>query len=137
MLHREFWAGIFVRFVCSIAFFSLAASAQQAESPAKPTVPGVEVDVISTMPLPGVDLPLTEIAAPVQALHTKDLALGLDLSDSLNLRLTNVHINEIQGNPFQADVNYRGYTASPLLGTPQGLSVYMDGVRLNQPFGDV
>ena len=23
------------------------------------------------------------------------------------------------------------------LGTPQGLSVYMDGVRLNQPFGDV
>ena len=43
----------------------------------------------------------------------------------------------MQGNPFQPDVNYRGYTASPLLGTPQGLSVYMDGVRLNQPFGDV
>src|SRR5262249_9659493 len=34
-------------------------------------------------------------------------------------------------------VNYRGYTASPLLGTPEGLSVYMDGVRQNQPFGDV
>ena len=34
-------------------------------------------------------------------------------------------------------MNYRGYTASPLLGTPQGLSIYMDGVRLNQPFGDV
>ena len=43
----------------------------------------------------------------------------------------------MQGNPFQPDLNYRGYTASPLLGTPQGLSVYMDGVRLNQPFGDV
>ena len=43
----------------------------------------------------------------------------------------------MQSNPFQADINYRGYTASPLLGTPQGLSVYMDGVRLNQPFGDV
>jgi hypothetical protein len=43
----------------------------------------------------------------------------------------------VQGNPFQPNVNYRGYTASPLLGTPQGLSVYMDGVRLNQPFGDV
>ena len=48
-----------------------------------------------------------------------------------------MHVNEVQGNPFQPDVNYRGYTASPLLGTPQGLSVYMDGVRLNQPFGDV
>jgi iron complex outermembrane receptor protein len=48
-----------------------------------------------------------------------------------------VYVNETQNNPFQPDVNYRGYTASPLLGTPQGLSVYMDGVRLNQPFGDV
>ena len=35
------------------------------------------------------------------------------------------------------DVNYRGFTASPLLGTPQGLSVYQDGVRINEPFGDV
>jgi len=43
----------------------------------------------------------------------------------------------MQGNPFQMDVSYRGYTASPLLGTQQGLSVYVDGVRMNQPFGDV
>ena len=55
----------------------------------------------------------------------------------MNRRLTGVYVNEMQGNPFQPDVSYRGYTASPLLGTPQGLSVYMDGVRLNQPFGDV
>ncbi len=55
----------------------------------------------------------------------------------MNRILGSVYVNEIQGNPFQPDVNYRGYTASPLLGTPQGLSVYMDGVRLNQPFGDV
>src|SRR6185503_13949757 len=62
---------------------------------------------------------------------------ALDLSDFANRRLQGVHVNEMQGNPFQPDVNYRGYTASPLLGTPQGLSVYMDGVRLNQAFGDV
>jgi iron complex outermembrane receptor protein len=43
----------------------------------------------------------------------------------------------VQGNPFQADVNYRGFTASPVLGTPQGLSVFQDGVRINEPFGDV
>ena len=34
-------------------------------------------------------------------------------------------------------MNFRGYTASPLLGTPEGVSVYLDGVRQNQPFGDV
>ena len=55
----------------------------------------------------------------------------------LNQRLSGVHINQNQENPYQPDVNYRGYTASPLLGTPEGISVYMDGVRQNQPFGDI
>jgi outer membrane receptor protein involved in Fe transport len=31
---------------------------------------------------------------------------------------------------------FRGFTASPLLGTPQGLSIFQDGVRVNEPFGD-
>jgi hypothetical protein len=55
----------------------------------------------------------------------------------MNRMLGGVYVNDVQNNPLQPDINYRGYTASPLLGTPQGLSVYMDGVRLNQPFGDV
>ena len=61
----------------------------------------------------------------------------MDLSGFLNRRLQGVHVNEIHGNPFQADLNYRGYTAPPLPGTPQGLSVYMDCARINQPFGGV
>ena len=48
-----------------------------------------------------------------------------------------VSVSNGVGNPFQNDVNYRGFTASPLLGSAQGLSVYLDGLRLNQPFGDV
>jgi hypothetical protein len=62
---------------------------------------------------------------------------ALDLGDFMNRRLNGVYLNEMQGNPFQPDVNFRGYTASPLLGTPEGISVYLDGVRQNQPFGDV
>ncbi len=98
-----------------------------------------KVDVIASTPLPGVDLEPNEIPAPAQAATRRDIEQSgaLDLSDFLNRRLGGAHVNEIQGNPFQPDVNYRGYTASPLLGTPQGLSIYMDGVRLNQPFGDV
>src|ERR1700704_1289641 len=97
------------------------------------------VTVIETAPLPGVDLPLDQIPAPVQTATESDIQQSgaLELSDFLNRRLNGVHVNEVQGNPFQSGVNYRGYTASPLLGTPQGLSVYMDGVRLNQPFGEV
>jgi outer membrane receptor protein involved in Fe transport len=103
------------------------------------SAPAFKIDVVATTPLPGVDLEPSEIAAPIQAATQRDLEQSgaLDLSDFLNKRLSGVNVNEVQGNPFQPDVNYRGYTASPLLGTPQGLSVYMDGVRLNQPFGDV
>ena len=98
-----------------------------------------KVDVISATPLQGVDLLLKDIAAPVQSGTQRDIEQSgaIDFSEFLNRRLDGVHVNEIQGNPFQADLNYRGHTASPLLGTPQGLSIYMDGVRLNQPFGDV
>jgi len=97
------------------------------------------VTVIEAAPLPGVDLPIERVPAPVQTTTSDEIerSKALDLSSFLTRRFNAVFANEIQNNPFQPDVNYRGYTASPLLGTPQGLSVYMDGVRLNQPFGDV
>lgn len=97
------------------------------------------VVVISATPLPGAALPLQLVPAPRQSLGTAllDDAAYAGLPDLLNRRLGGMVINELQGNPFQSDVSYRGFTASPLLGTPQGLSVYADGVRLNQPFGDV
>jgi outer membrane receptor protein involved in Fe transport len=58
------------------------------------------------------------------------------LTDYLERNVTSIDINDAQGNPYQADVNYRGFTASPVVGTP-GLSVFVDGVRVNEPFGDV
>ncbi len=97
------------------------------------------VDVVSATPLAGTDLAVDQIAGPVQTATSADLVNSgaLDLADLMNRRLNGVYVNEMQANPFQPDVNYRGYTASPLLGTPEGLSVYVDGVRQNQPFGDV
>ena len=113
-------------------------SAQPTQKPAPPAFEEA-VEVVAATPLPGVEMPADQIAAPVQTATSKDLEASgaLDLSDFLKRRATAVTVNEIQGNPFQADVSYRGYTASPLLGTPQGLSVYLDGVRMNQPFGEV
>lgn len=58
------------------------------------------------------------------------------VADQIARTAPGVTIAEIQGNPLQPDIAYRGFTASPLLGTPQGLAVYLDGVRINQPFGD-
>ena len=62
---------------------------------------------------------------------------ALTIAEQLARTAPGVSIAAILGNPLQPDISYRGFTASPLLGTPQGLSVYLDGVRVNQPFGDV
>lgn len=97
------------------------------------------VIVTGSRPLPGLAVPLAEVPAPVQTFTGEALRRSgaLNLADFMNRELGSVHVNETQGNPYQPDLNYRGYAASPLLGTPQGLSVYMDGVRMNQAFGDV
>jgi outer membrane receptor protein involved in Fe transport len=99
---------------------------------------GSRIEIVGTTPLPGVDLAVDQIAGPVQTGTAADIESSgsLDLADFMNRRLNGVSVNEMQGNPYQPDVNFRGYTASPLLGTPEGLSVYLDGVRQNQPFGD-
>ena len=59
-----------------------------------------------------------------------------DVASFLNRRAGGVHIHSAQGNPLQSDLYYRGYVASPLLGLPMGLTVYQNGVRLNEPLGD-
>ncbi|MFC3108369.1 TonB-dependent receptor family protein [Undibacterium arcticum] len=106
------------------------------------TVPEQElptVVVTGTMPLPGLGLPLRDVAANVQTV--KGAAIERqhagNITEYLEHNLSSVTINSAQGNPYQPDISYRGFTASPLLGTPQGLSVFQDGVRINEPFGDV
>lgn len=97
------------------------------------------VEVISTSPLPGLGTPIQNVPANVQV-HTSqemDRQRPSSLTDYLERNATSVSINSAQGNPFQPDISFRGFTASPLLGLPQGLSVFQDGVRINEPFGDV
>jgi len=98
-----------------------------------------KVEVVGTTPLPGLGTPLKDVPANVQVYTSNDLAtqrLG-SLSGFLESNPTGVTVNSAQGNPYQNDISFRGFTASPLLGVPQGLSVFQDGVRINEPFGDV
>lgn len=90
-------------------------------------------------PLPGLALTKEEIPGNVQSITAKEIkeSHALNISDLMNQKLQSVSVNDYQGNPFQMDVNYRGFTASPQLGTAQGISVFFDGIRVNEPFGDV
>jgi len=127
--------------LCLISPSGAAAARSQAAQSQSPDQPPVafDVTVIGATPLPGVELPPMQVPGPVQTATDRDIdrSGALEVADFLNRRMNGVFVNEVQNNPFQPDVTYRGYTASPLLGTPQGLSVYLDGVRLNQPFGEI
>ena len=96
------------------------------------------VEVIGLSPIKGLEQARDEVPAHVQSLSARVLGENRmqPLPELLGSRISGINVNEIQGNPYQADVNFRGFTASPLLGTPQGISVYQDGVRINEPFGD-
>lgn len=90
-------------------------------------------------PLPGLNLTRDQIPAALQSATAADIAesRALSLTDFLNTQLQSVNVNDFQGNPFQLDLSFRGFTAGPQVGTPQGLSVFFDGTRVNEPFGDV
>jgi len=75
----------------------------------------------------------------VQIFTSKDLSgqRQATATDYLEQNPTGISSNAAQGNLFQPDISFRGFSASPLLGTPQGVSIFQDGVRINEPFGDV
>ena len=113
-----------------------AADADAANPPTLQELP--QVLIIGNTPLQGFGVPLNEVSSNVQTATGADLEReqSLDVVDYLNDNFSGINVSESAGNPFQIDVYYHGFTASPLLGTPEGLSVYVDGVRVNEAFGD-
>ena len=97
-----------------------------------------QVTVIGTTPLPGSGVSLRRLAANAQLIDERVLRRqgAGPLTDVLEAEAGGVTLNATQGNPWQAELNVRGFSASPVLGTPQGVSVFVDGVRVNEIFGD-
>ena len=97
------------------------------------------VTVVGTTPLPGLGTAARDVPANVQIFGSREIGLQrpLDLTEFLDRNANSVGTGSAQGNPYQRDLSFRGFAASPLLGTPQGISVFQDGVRINEAFGDV
>ncbi|AEI77038.1 TonB-dependent outer membrane receptor [Cupriavidus necator N-1] len=98
-----------------------------------------EVTVVAPTPLPGFTIERQAFPANVQTATDGDLerAKSVNLPSFLAENMTGIVVNDAQGNPFAQDILYRGYRLSPTLGSAQGLSLYLDGVRQNAALGDV
>ena len=95
--------------------------AQQNDTTIIVTAPGGEVDTDEAVAIDHAAL---------------DAGARADLSAALQREVPGLSIGEAQGNAWQYSIQRRGYAVSPLQGAEQGIAVYLDGIRFNQPFGD-
>ena len=119
--------------------FALIAASALAPGAALAAPPQVStVVVVGRAPLAGAELAADQATGAVTTLSEDDLAPsgGSKVLEALERHAPGVTLNNAQGNAYQPDVIYRGFEASPLQGVAQGIAVYVDGVRLNSPFGE-
>jgi len=111
-----------------------AAPAPRTAAPAAPA----PAEATVAKPIPGA-VEQDKIPSNVQTAGAPDFSYTVtpDLVQSMIRALPGVSLGDQTGNEFQPDINYRGFIASPVIGTPQGLAVYQNGVRINEVFGDI
>jgi outer membrane receptor protein involved in Fe transport len=97
-----------------------------------------EVTVVSSTPLVGSDLDRDKVPETTRVLSPDDInRTGIpSLTGAILDNIASATVNDTEGNLFQPDILFRGFTASPVAGTPQGLAVYVNGARFNDAFGD-
>lgn len=136
-----------MRFILALALgaalLSGVARAQDA-SGAPQAAPGgttalPDVNVIGSTPLLGSDVDRDKVPDETQVLTSHDLSFENtpDLLGALNQQAEGVSVSNEGGNSFAPNISYHGFQASPIAGNTQDIAVYVNGVRFNQPFGDV
>jgi outer membrane receptor protein involved in Fe transport len=117
----------------------MIANAQEAQNAGEPDVIIEGTRPTEAGPMPGLLIRKDQIPGNIQSAGQQEIkdSKALNVGDFMSTQMQGMSVNDYAGNPFQMDVNYRGFTASPQTGTPQGLSAFFDGIRVNEPFGDV
>jgi outer membrane receptor protein involved in Fe transport len=104
-------------------------------TPAPPPAPTAEL--YPTSPLGG-GIAADKVPASLNVVGASEIqrAGSPSITDALKLNIPSTNTTDVAGNPFQPNLEFRGFVASPVSGTPQGLAVYQNGVRINEAFGD-
>ncbi len=134
-----------VRYVLVVLTSALAVpAAAQVAPPAPPAGPSAgagpaeEITVIGSSPLLGSGVDRSSIPVSTQVLDSASLTRegAPDVLQALNTQVAGISLDSASGNSYQPSLFYNGFEVSPLQGTSQGIAVYVNGIRFNQPFGD-
>jgi len=132
------WAPVLLLLISSTAVAQAPPrGSETAGSPQEP-VQLPPVQVIGTTPLPSLGVPLDKYPGNAQRVTSEDIKKQnlVNLPEQLFRNFGSMNMNGAQGNSWQNDLTYRGFLGGPLAGSPIGLSVYLDGMRFNDGFGD-
>ena len=96
------------------------------------------IDVVAASPTAGSETSRDRLPGSSSSVDAAAIARSPqpDAVRALEQRVPSVTVNDNTGNTFQPEVEFRGFVASPVPGTQQGIAVYQNGVRINEPFGD-
>ncbi len=105
---------------------------------ARPSVSRLRVYPTTPISTPSTALAVDKVPSSINFVDSGQIArtYSLNITDALQQSVPGINVSEVSGNPFQPNVEFRGYVSSPVSGTPQGLAVYQNGVRINEAFGD-
>jgi iron complex outermembrane receptor protein len=114
-----------------LAFATIGSRAEEIQLPT--------FDVVATTPLGGGQINVSQSPFAVWQTSSQDIQTFNDttLPDTLGRSAPGVTVSNVSGNEFEPDLFYRGFDATSVTGTPQGLAVYQNGTRINEAFGDV
>jgi outer membrane receptor protein involved in Fe transport len=131
------------RLALAFGLFLLPGAARlQAQPPAAKPAPAVyqlQPIIITVSPISSSGIDITKWPHPVQVFGRQDIGAegAASATATLGRKAAGVNIVNSQANPYQPTILYHGFEISPIQGTPAGLSVYVNGARFNQPFGDL
>lgn len=99
----------------------------------EPPRQSTSIEVVGVTPVDGVGIDRAKFPTNAQRIVRPE---GGDVQEALLQQTAAVQLNDPSGGPLLPDLQFRGVSVSPLLGAPEGLALFQDGVRLNEPFGD-
>src|SRR5215813_9558162 len=125
--------------ICAACLLLAPAGARAAEDkdppPAAPKNIEASEELVVIGRLPQLPLPPSKVPASVSVIERTDLSRSgrPSLPDALAGQVPGLSLSDEQGNSYQPDLSLRGFQATSVTGVPQGVSVFLDGVRVNEP----